>query len=942
MRSSRSGSAILFCLALCTIAVMVGYGFLRAAARQNISGKSEMMIALAQSAAQSGLAHATEQILVDYTTTSLPIADSTGLVDVGPRPTFLDGPYRAPFVSFTNPNILAGSQVGDPAEADDVPEENHLLTPFQKRREDGYAGSGWHNSMGCQIYDGRGRYIEVAYHNVTRPSPIAANPVPVDPLRITDLSAAVPERSQGIFLDENLHRISSGSPANDRQNARYRVRYAVGVTDLQGQILSNPLGNLTYDWKNPNNDYRKPTPWLDRSGDAFYNMVSVWQGNHRAMAVRMEHVFRGRGASSNTDRAWVAGSRNGLPATYPKMFRSTNNGSANGLFYTFLYNGNSRPYIAPAVNEEGRLFSYGGDASWGFETIVANRDGGEILTPTTFNMCIPYEHALMGPQMSWFNQSFALNGQVSNSWGGGNDGPDSTMEWGNLRSVMLSLPTPFGRRLETSAAAPANWTWYQGRVDTPWYVNLLTAAPQTISTMLLAYIPPHLTTLHYNREDWHMSTGLDAQGNDIYNWAVIDSTNPISKDISFPGRDILTDRLTSGLSEFPAPSTGAGLTLIKPNYYQDLLEPRPVAERYPGPLLRGDSANVNEGSDDLGKDINVDSKAIGRCTHTGQPLLYLGGGDYIENRIVAGVHYAVVVRIDTSKYTYKFSYYWDMLRAMSTALSYTRATWVQYPNAVFVPTTGFFPASLRDPNGHKTLQQLDELFLRQLGESFTSPGSRCTQKPILVNQDANGFVNFTVDTADVSNTIRTLVDSDLIKTTPGVTSIERAKVMERMLNDFRMSFLGASPEYCDDFRPLDFDGDGKVMCSCYDINPAPVGNETLHKTSRWATVVAAGQGPALVDHVTNVDPDIGASPWFSATGCFYIGKSRYFRVLARGEVYDNLLKKPVSAQTLETVIVVDPEAPRIPVSGNAPVQNHTLFQRWHYNDVTTELPRQLR
>jgi len=306
------------------------------------------------------------------------------------------------------------------------------------------------------------------------------------------------------------------------------------------------------------------------------------------------------------------------------------------------------------------------------------------------------------------------------------------------------------------------------------------------------------------------------------------------------------------------------------------------------------------------------------------------------------VNYAVVVRIDNTKFTYKFSYYWDMLRAMASALSYTRATWVQYPNAVFVPTTGFAPTSLRDPNGHKTLQQLDELFLRQLGESFTSPGSRCTQKPIVINQNGLGFLNFTVDTADVSNTIQTLVSGDRIKTTSGVPSLERAKVMERMLNDFRMSFLGASPEYCDDFRPLDFDGDGKVMSSCYDINPAATGNETLYRTSRWAPVVAAGQGPALSNHLTNVDPLIGASPWFSATGCFYIGKSRYFRVLARGEVYDNLLKKPVSAQTLETVIAVDPESPRIPVGGSTPVQNHTLFQRWHYNDVTTELPRQLR
>ena len=171
---SRTGSAILLCLALSTIAVIVGYAFLRAATRQEMSGRTEMMIALARDAAQSGLTHATEQILTDYTAGSLAIADASGAITVTPPPTFLDGPYRAPFVSFTKPNILADTQTGNPIEDDDVQEENHLLMPLI-RKTGGYDGfTGWHSDLGCNIYDGRGRYIEVNYYNVARPSPAAA------------------------------------------------------------------------------------------------------------------------------------------------------------------------------------------------------------------------------------------------------------------------------------------------------------------------------------------------------------------------------------------------------------------------------------------------------------------------------------------------------------------------------------------------------------------------------------------------------------------------------------------------------------------------------------------------------------------------------------------------------------------------------------------------
>jgi hypothetical protein len=44
---------------------------------------------------------------------------------------------------------------------------------------------------------------------------------------------------------------------------------------------------------------------------------------------------------------------------------------------------------------------------------------------------------------------------------------------------------------------------------------------------------------------------------------------------------------------------------------------------------------------------------------------------------------------------------------------------------------------------------------------------------------------------------------------------------------------------------------------------------------------------------------------FCVTGNFWIGRSRFWQVLVRGQVYDNLHKRPISQIDLETFLVVD-------------------------------------
>ncbi len=1072
------GSALLLCLGLATIILMVGYAFLRSMSRAEMSGKSEMLIALAREAALCGTAHAEQQAMIDHYAASLPVAGNSGTQAVAAAPTFLDGPYRAPFVSLYRPNdvgprygnaVLYNPQVNADASG--------LLAPFFNRAaSNGEFDKDWHDTVGAETLDGRGRYIEPGYLNLSRPDPSAVTPEPVSPVRFTDFAAAAPELDDGLFLDEHLRRITTGTVADRRKQARYRLRYTLGVIDLDGHLLSNPVADLDWDWRVQDNGYRKPPQWLDASAHAWLNMVACWPGSVATTAQRMSHIFRGRGVISNTDRKWMADDTDplyGLPATFPWMFRTTavskqyywGHHTANGEAGNW-WRGLNHAVLPTNPLQGGRLYEYvAGTGPWdpkGPLNIRPSRDGGQVLTPIRqwkmgggsadwLSGPKPYVHAYLGPQQSWFNQYCALSTFVPGSNPllcdpvANSDGPNGT-GLGPMANYLL-IPTPFGRRLESVRQGQPLAHWYQGRVDTPWHVNLLTAPPQVVSSMILAYLPPELKTLYWNREDWYIKIGEEVRtGSDGKPYTVelfsptVTSSKAISVTETKPGLDLLNDQLGNGFREFPAPSSPSPTTLveaaseIKPDYFAVVapwaattayrvghavsnggnvyrclgagtsagaggpsgtgsaisdnsvtwgyictttissLDTRWVQDRYPGPLCRGDSAlpvadpTLAQGSDDLGELIDADTRGPGWCTHTGQPLVYMGGSDkyvgVVEAPPSSGIRYAVWQRIDTSKVFYKHSYFWDMAYALSQAISIARAGWVQYPSPVFNPAAGFNPATLRDPLAYDSIEEIDALFLRQLGESQASPGS-FPANPIVLSKDYKtewqfGTVYFTVSPTPAAHNIRSLRTADLLKTVSGASSADRAKVMERMLNDFRLSFLGASPKYSDTFRPLDFDGDGKAMCSAYMIHPSSTLEErNFQRTARWTAAptgrgdpltpfngsdpLYAAAGPQVDDPrygpraTPRFEPD-PATPWFCATGCFFIGKSHYFRFICRGEVFDNYLMKPVATQTLEKVVALDPTPSEVPKLN--PMQ--TLFQRWHYNIMTNDLPRQAR
>jgi hypothetical protein len=545
----------------------------------------------------------------------------------------------------------------------------------------------------------------------------------------------------------------------------------------------------------------------------------------------------------------------------------------------------------------------------------------------------------------------------------------------------LFLVTPFGKGLQVAAdpTTPAGWKWYEGRVATPWYVNVMTAPPETIAAMILAYLPPRLKIAQYTQLSWTQCTGFDGAGNPVYAAAPSGTAAITPIDISIPGRDLFvrtmspTAYATPVFSDWNPPTRPVpGNPDIAPDYW--IPDPRPATAAYPGPLTNGDPTQPDQGADDMALNIGLYPRAVGIqnqgvCTHTGgafipkmfqdltvwspsgfpsetyatgpnagqtvpQPATWNGStwnwvANDASNRSLPNT---ATISIDpTHPYKYTNSYWWTLTVAMTNAIAFMRAQWVQYPTShsdVNDPAN-MFQGTVRNPAAFVTLHDLDRQFLAELGEDIDHPGNGTILPGTQCVWTATGW---SFQPLTVKNTIRTLVTNDLLKES-NVSSAERAKIMELMLNDMRMSFLGSSPGYSDaaanEFRPLDFDGDGHVECSCYPINPNATALELKYNTAHWLPAVN-GQGPKPDDSQN--------SHYFSLTGCFFTGKSHYFRIMTRGELWDNVLGKALDNATLESVLSVDPEGNGLSDSHSHIEDSQLLFERWHYNRYRGLLP----
>jgi hypothetical protein len=160
---------------------------------------------------------------------------------------------------------------------------------------------------------------------------------------------------------------------------------------------------------------------------------------------------------------------------------------------------------------------------------------------------------------------------------------------------------------------------------------------------------------------------------------------------------------------------------------------------------------------------------------------------------------------------------------------------------------------------------------------------------------------------------------------PTAIARTRAKLMERVLNDWRMSFLGSTKGYAGDFRPKDFDGDGLVFCSGYldstAVDPDTgltcwVDMRTIAKPTGYKDGDGTGIGTKSDDAATILPSDTALIEdlkesmrltLFSVTGCMGFQRSHQYRIQVRGELFDNVMGKAVSEQYLESALLVDPD-----------------------------------
>jgi hypothetical protein len=92
----------------------------------------------------------------------------------------------------------------------------------------------------------------------------------------------------------------------------------------------------------------------------------------------------------------------------------------------------------------------------------------------------------------------------------------------------------------------------------------------------------------------------------------------------------------------------------------------------------------------------------------------------------------------------------------------------------------------------------------------------------------------------------------------------------------------------------------------------------------------------MTDKTTaGIGPKPGDERYFSLTGVLHLGKSRYFRIWTRGELFDNVLERPTTEINLDTVLCVDP-------TGKDPRQSQILYQRWYYDPQSHNMSRAIR
>lgn len=991
--ANRRGSVVLLCLAVVTALLLIAFAYVRVAALQHETNASENRMLLARQAALMGRDHAIEQILRDF------VNGPFNRMDDSAHAAFvsLDRPYESDYATDTavQPQFL---------NVDNVPAENNLVQSFGGPYND------W-NSLANQqhIYDGRGRYYEPGFYNLAVAGFDPAATQPTAPVRFGTtwtLSDPPPDRSGGIFYDAHLKRIT-GDPRTARTESRYRLRYAVGVIDLDGEILVNgdqgvdyatlngagPLdsdpdpahvltaGERVLRWKNA-------LPQIVFTSSTYGNLQYGW-GAGVSGGARAEHVFMGRGATTN----FAIDPVTRAPVTFPYMFR---NGSIQ-RFKNVAGNGPADTLYRTQV--------LGGDAIPNDQSLV---------------------HALLGAQFSFNNYDAAINGVALDD----SDG----------KADALGRFTPFGRGL--ALGATGRWS---GHVDTPWCVNLMTAPAGVIYGMLAGYMPPGAISVY-----WHENT--PTVGVPDQDWV----GNSYSRQL-IGCRDLFVKEFSPAFGpswgDYTTPSRASPAVSID----YTVADTRTPSQRYPGIIGLNGLDGATWVSDDLGRYLRAVVKPVavstagGEIDDSGRPEVVRANGQkhYKETRILpnpaqprtelsywehedrllgtganktgspvpvpadwsstvsyaigdlayhqGGTYRALTANLNKppawsgsdwkalapGDYGYNSGIVgaapdsiWDVLgNAMAATIVVARGQYFQYPSLNTSAAT-YFGGAAWSGTRVATIKDIDALFVANLGSSITHPndptpvsGWQASGNQLAALVPSYNLAGLRTATTSVE-VLATAVASGYparidalgsppqvkLRTTPlpapavytwpimarnhadeprydsakpTYSADDRTAIIELIINDMRLSFFGSSPGYGDDFRALDLNGDGKAHCSGFhSLGGGPLGQYTT---------AVDGNGVATVP----------VERYFSTTGVFFLGRSRFWRIMVRGEVWDNVLQSAVDCAQLDSVLCVDPaNEAREWVSGGTPdpakgqYATHLLYQRWFYNVYRGLMPRQ--
>lgn len=936
----RSGSVILFALAIVAAGSMLAYAFAVSMRSAGTVSKDLIVTGLAEASARMGARHAAEVVLQDY------LADPGGITKpYGPHVThFMDtkqfDPAWAPNPDGNMSTLFFTHPKNDGI--DDIPHDARQWYMSRGVQDQANGLYSWYHQTvigeyaNAALFTGTARYIEPGRYNGDGRV-----------VRFSD-AAATPDHDSPIWYGADWR------PVATRAEARYRVRYAISVMDLGGHLLwgrQMPYESVQTEW-----DHTIAQAYIP----AIYNLCAFLG----ASTYNYQSVFLGWGStvanpepSNRTASGFLLpgfSAATGQPAAYETMPGA----------------------ISAPVSMSGKISTtgVGGPSSWTMAERLVSSDVDGMA------------HYLMTP----FGRASTLSAspskyyeaRVSTPWRVNALTAPADAVKAMLRAYM---PPQLGKNV-ASSRTEYPWVGYNvpawpGLPSPSWGPGTTIAAVGPtpaygpgVQIQSNLFAPPELSA----------SNPFAAWQSPAYGGATTATTyNNAYPDIADYWEDYAYFELN------PAERSNHAVRPLKMlGWFVDVdndgLEPDWSDSPYPIPKIGGSPGNpAPRMSGWFNGRYNQWGAHVGG--HLIEPLRGMYGRVFGQYRLNGGVRNPGTTAYDYNllggnnnerPFWHRDSYWCDLFAATGSAWAVAKAqhldqatcgtdfctaawmgkasppyeTFVEQVTAADVAAVGDLDTKLipalpvaaggqgRGPNH---VRDLDRLFLATLGEYFLDEGispsdvpkrgilnerlGGCPQAEILASVGGGSWPSGTERqiyawgrnklklmrvSANIRGVYKILTDTTSGFSVDPAVAMRKVANMELVLNDWRMSFFGANPTYTD-FRPYDFDGDGYACCSCY-TTTTPISGKTFR-----ASPVTNGKGAA---------PDL----FFSLSGYFVFEKGRYWRVLSRGEVFDEVLKKPIREVNLETAFVIDPEGRALTVPTATP-ETTTLYSRWITN-----------